>query len=403
MSKRKPFAKWPLPGVVNPPGRKLITLCIPDEPAHIAAFRGALLSLASASKWQDDTLHTAKDVANVWKEVIVDEGSCLEFRQDDCHLYMVVNGIETLIYNGQECIDALINEGYLNPGVPNDSIGPKPSGTCIPYSFDLQVYEEFYIPQLVSSGDTLSFSNLTGGTTDLLGLDVFWYCPTGAAYLLGACSGPRGSAVTGDPLQTAPHLSLIVRIGSSYYDVIGDGTFVVPEGITSQPCAVLLNISRTLGITASGNVRGILTYCQNAQWCYDFDFTTSSGNWSSAAGYSSIWSNGNGWQGNDSGNLDRVFIQKAFTDTFIRDVRVTISQSISDPYGVWICPDVVDVSCSGLAHASGQTVFTLTVNDTIDDISLGFERGGEDTSRWGYITHVRFRGTGTNPFGTDNC
>jgi len=55
-----------------------MTLQVPNERFHIAAFRGALLDLASAYKWQDDPDHKAREVANVWKGVIANMSSDCE-------------------------------------------------------------------------------------------------------------------------------------------------------------------------------------------------------------------------------------------------------------------------------------------------------------------------------------
>lgn len=76
MSKRYPKAKWVLPDVINPPTRKCFTILVPNDVQHLAAFRGALLNLASATNWADDEAHTAKDVANVWKGIVVDVTEC---------------------------------------------------------------------------------------------------------------------------------------------------------------------------------------------------------------------------------------------------------------------------------------------------------------------------------------
>lgn len=69
-NRRNPPAKWTLPEVVNPLETMCVQIQVPKERFHIAAFRGALLNLASATQWADDPDHTAKDVANVWKAVI---------------------------------------------------------------------------------------------------------------------------------------------------------------------------------------------------------------------------------------------------------------------------------------------------------------------------------------------
>jgi len=70
MNRRNPRAKWTLPDVINPLETMCVQIQVPKERFHIAAFRGALLNLASAAQWADDPDHTAKLVANVWRDVI---------------------------------------------------------------------------------------------------------------------------------------------------------------------------------------------------------------------------------------------------------------------------------------------------------------------------------------------
>lgn len=69
---RSKYARLPLPAVVNPPERRCVTVQIPDHEDHWAAFWGVLFELAKAYSWEDDTAHTAKDVAQVWREVYED-------------------------------------------------------------------------------------------------------------------------------------------------------------------------------------------------------------------------------------------------------------------------------------------------------------------------------------------
>lgn len=70
MARKNPPAVWTLPEVVDPPERRCMQIPVPDDPLHIAAFRGALLTLSSAYKWADDPAHTAKEVALVWRDII---------------------------------------------------------------------------------------------------------------------------------------------------------------------------------------------------------------------------------------------------------------------------------------------------------------------------------------------
>lgn len=70
MARRNPPAKWNLPTVIDPAERLCIQVPVPNDRMHIAAFRGALLDLASAYKWADDVAHTAREVALVWRDII---------------------------------------------------------------------------------------------------------------------------------------------------------------------------------------------------------------------------------------------------------------------------------------------------------------------------------------------
>lgn len=270
MPRRNPPAKWVLPAVVNPSGRRTIVLCIPDDEQHIAAFRGALQALGSAYNWADDDAHTAKDVAQVWRDVIDIGDSCMEFRQDACHLYLVSNGIETLIYNGQECINANIADGTLakaNSGY----IGTIPPMDCKTYTVKLDTGNNWVCPTPVNSGDTIHLQNWQGGATDLGLLSAVWICPAGTAYEFGACADTlRSYTIYGtDPLQTAPHLAVIGQIGDTYYDVWNaptggaSGTFTVPPGVQNQPLRLLMNIGQLVGLVASGEMWGEVVVCNN--------------------------------------------------------------------------------------------------------------------------------------------
>lgn len=76
MSKRYPKARYVLPETVNP-DRICMSVNVPNDPYHIAAFRGALLTLASATNWANDSEHTAKDVAAVWDEIYQEVSDCI--------------------------------------------------------------------------------------------------------------------------------------------------------------------------------------------------------------------------------------------------------------------------------------------------------------------------------------
>lgn len=80
-------ARWVLPAVIDPPDKRCVMILVPDDPHHIAAFRGALANLAHAHKWDEDVAHTAREVAWVWQQIIdgmewgcgVPETECRDF------------------------------------------------------------------------------------------------------------------------------------------------------------------------------------------------------------------------------------------------------------------------------------------------------------------------------------
>lgn len=62
-------SQWPLPSVIDPP-RMCITLSIPNERAHRAAFWGALHRLTQYWNWERDDARTGTKVAQVWRNVL---------------------------------------------------------------------------------------------------------------------------------------------------------------------------------------------------------------------------------------------------------------------------------------------------------------------------------------------
>lgn len=410
--RRNPRAKWVLPDEVNPDGRKLVTLCIPDDPQHIAAFRGALWALASAYNWQDDIAHTAKEVAQVWREVIEDEGSCMEFRQDDCHLYININGIETLIYNGQECIDENIRNGKL--AVANSGYqGIPASGACHTYQLLLKPGQTYVLPNVVNTGDTITLSNWRGGATDWGSASVFWICPSGTAYALGACSDvARVNTTYGtDPLQTAPHLAVIAQIGSTYYDVwssssgITPGTFTVPAGIVNQPLRLLMNIGLGVALTATGEMWGEVTVCAVPSWCKQWDFSTGS-NQGWTARYNTVL-NSNGYSDTNGSPPDSVYIDigglPSYTANYL-ELEFLSAWGGSAPRIYW--QNVQDPpSYAGNSTASGTTVISIPISLSGNALAIAADRNDGGQEYWGSqrLQKVRLLGTGTNPFGSSNC
>jgi len=213
MSKRYPRAKWVLPAVVDPP-RRCYTIRVPDEQFHVAAFLGVLQDLGSGMQWADDDAHTAKDVAQVWRQVIDEierDGNCMD---DPCN----------------------------DVNIPFD---PDLSG-----NFTLHVIAGHFnaAPTYVKPGDTLTLINASGVWRDgilFVSGQSNWYRFDGGDYTDILTPAPTQPT---DILTSIPHMALIGRFddnGAPYYwqlgaEFGGANSIVVP--MTVDPLGVLFEL-----------------------------------------------------------------------------------------------------------------------------------------------------------------
>lgn len=312
MPRKNPPARWVLPSVVNPVARKCIMLEVPDDPAHVAAFRGALLALASAYNWADDTAHTAKDVALVWRDLIdshqdwgCDMGRDTQIRVDDiCTLAWTYDNWVTFdTYDPSSCVMALIdsivpgmiaqgitdalNDGTIDKpnGQPGPSGGPQPGG-CKSYHVRLEGNSQWQLPSQMGYGDTIQVSNMKGGWTDG---SLAWYCPDGARYLGPFCAEDLKTHVADDPIYPGvAHMSVIMRVGETWFDVpttqFANNSGTTPVSVTFQANDGTLSDN-------GGSVEFDVEVCTatTGDWTHVFDFTASSQGWDVYPGQGGQW------------------------------------------------------------------------------------------------------------------
>lgn len=137
----------------------------------------------------------------------------------------------------------------------------------------------------------------------------------------------------------------------------------------------------------------------DAEWCYEFDFLTSDGDWEirSGAPYGT-WVSGQGWVGTSAGSGVAVVASRtleAFTITHI-DYDVVAAGTLN---AVVIIDNSVAVASNDNVP-SGHYSWNGTVSGT--DITINPSSGASQGADC-RITHIRFSGTGSNPFGEDNC
>lgn len=230
---------WTLPEVVHPTKTRCFTIEVPDDREYIAAFRGALLDLASAYNWANDSAHTAREVALVWRDIIEQVDRCLVAREPkggiinedimpirvdcDCNVFVTCcDGTEV-----QLATKAMLNQ----PGVPGAGTPqPGPNGGVQEYPGCISANQVWPLPAPVSSGDIIDLSGATGSAFDGGFGNVTWHCPDGSVFFAGACLGGTGSISGSDPMPAVKHMKLILFLDGTYYDIL-DAPFTVPGGV----------------------------------------------------------------------------------------------------------------------------------------------------------------------------
>lgn len=254
MTRRNPPAKWVLPEVVNPSSHICYTVPVPNDRQHIAAFLGALQSLGSAYKWQDDTDHTAKDVAQVWRNIIDNLQGCEMFDirinpVNSCEVQKTFNGGANweFAFSIRECADLAFNDGLVN--AINDGIiavptqpkpdGEVPTGMCYEYNVELEGKGIYHLPVPVYDGYTIQCVGAKGmwWNGDILQV---WKCPSGDNAPFGECQPDTPDYDAGYPIPDAPSMRLICKIGSEYHDLYNQ-TVGVPAGTGTAEVLIQAN------------------------------------------------------------------------------------------------------------------------------------------------------------------
>lgn len=323
MSRRNPPAKWVLPTIVNPPGRRCFVIEVPDETFHIAAFRGALLNLAAAYKWEDDLAHTARDVALVWRQVyenvrecpptqIVGGGDSLEdylIRQnpdDPCLLEFSADGTHwCLLADFSLCLPS-----PQQPGAGAEQ--PPPGGGQACYHGQLQANGLWLLPTIVNTGDVIELTNAIGAGND--GTVSPWRCPDGSTFFGGACIGGTGGTSGSDPAPAVNHMRLLFNIAGAWFDAMG-GPVTIPAAVSNAQVFVQVNDS-ALG-TNAGSYEFDVCVTNNAatgwQSVLDFEINSYASILTVSPG---VWVAGQGYGGTPSGPDFFVAVLQLTTSAF---------------------------------------------------------------------------------------
>lgn len=416
--RRNPPAKWVLPLNIHPATSTEWCVPVPDDPYYRAAFVGALANLGAAYKWQDDPTHKAVEVAQVWRDIAdalercMSEQPILRAYEDDTMPFRVdcdCNVFVTCCDGTEIQLATLATVQQTNQ--PGSGSRPAPGqSTC--YQRTLNAQNSWLLPFAVNTGDVLTVTNLNGAWSSD---GLVWTCPDGTPFVAGACVGTRYH-LAGDPSGTLYHGQLAYLIAGVYYSAT-DGAFTVPSGIVGAQVLLVPNMERTL--SAAGDIT--FKVCgQNGgtapvgPWCYTFDFISSDAGWAQTAGdpYGTTWTPGVGWQGGFNGGtfggrfsilLASVMHGTGYKITLDNDEPFSASGGQHDlalliPGGGGTWHDNIDDYEASIHTLEFTGNFDVAAGDY-----LGMDFYSVLSPTFCNIKTITIYGTGTNPFGADNC
>jgi len=435
MARRNPQAKWVLPETVDPATRKCTTIQVPDDPQHIAAFRGALLALASAYNWQDDASHTAREVALVWRAIIDDMGiwGCsvlTDVRQKDgepCVLEKEMSGewqpFANLRYcppnlriaggvlqyydeNTQEWVDYPSNTGGSAPG---SQPGTQPGGDsgvplneCKSIVLTVQGNGITIVPFRVLPGNTVLITEIRGAWTyNVNALNIgFWCCGEGTFFVAGQCGNPIGTM--GDLVTDQPVTRLIAQYGQEYFDA--QSTATIDASWDEDLLALRMNDSDTS--YNAGSVTCLVTVCSGA-WCHVWGagFTAFMDVWTlmdDSTLVSGYIEGATTPGGNKTARVDYTFA----VDTYISTIRVKADWQNANN-GASIVGAILGGAVSLGGNGDG-TIGTYTQDRTFE-VNQIVSAGTLEVyvAGWGLgyarIIEIEIAGGPPGPFGEDNC
>lgn len=152
---------------------------------------------------------------------------------------------------------------------------PSPNGGTSKNCYTLDANGILNLGTPVNTGDVIqldaSGSGWDGGEFDF---GPLWRCPDGKQYIGGACENLT-TTMSGDPVNTANHMSTIISINGTFYSILPGVPFTVPSGVTNITPFVQMNDSDITNNQGDYQVCVTITNNQLASWSHTLDFTAS--------------------------------------------------------------------------------------------------------------------------------
>lgn len=177
------------------------------------------------------------------------------------------------------------------------------------------------------------------------------------------------------------------------------------NGIAAIHIQNVLALMGPVGLTNTARINhGVYVdeFCACNEWCYTFDFTTTDGGWQQWFGQGANYQSGIGWQaitrsdGSKGLEIIRYFDASTVTDievTLVSDNVTSANLYIGTDPGGW---NVTDAQINGTHTYTHNGLALIGVTSLL--INAAAAAATQIT-----VTAVTLKGTGTNPFGGNNC
>lgn len=293
---------------------------------------------------------------------------------------------------------------------PGDGVPQPPPGQSQQICGTIYANQPGIIPFPLNSGDQISIQ-ATGSGND--GGEVAWRCPDGSTYFAGACVPLTGHVDLSDPLPTALHMALILKVGTNYYDLTNPVT--IPSGVSNAQGTIQANDSDLSN--NSGSYQVCTTYQNNQAptWTQEFDFALSSTTvWTpinvDAGAPLGVWNAGQGWHSvaASSGGtpIQAVELQSSTAINHLSNVTVNLIYQNSDHVSTFSAVGVLVNGTLELGkntpYADGSHTESVDLSiDSVTDIKVYVQSCPDSTCTIpgsGLIAKITLSGTGTNPF-----
>lgn len=415
-----------LPDVIDPPETVCIRIEIPKDDKHIYAFFGALDVLGLANNWERDSLHSAKQVAQLWRDTIQTArqtwGACempIDCNEVEACLTTspTITTIEIDITNNLNIITNNTNELQEiqeNPADGNTYAPTTPTSNSV-LACQIAGHLASKIGDYIAQIDTYATElTLLDALNSALAGDFNYAVSELTTILENAVSGANPPLFSDYQSQeSAVHEQIYCQ---NDFNKDNLATWTVSNLSRGQEVSDMLNsISlatwqqwHTLGEHATGY--SCLLMCGG--WCYEFDFTIDDGGWSTSAEilrdfgvytgatWDSVWGSIPG-----PGFDERLYIDWTF-DNQTEVTQVEIDFEVIGTLGN--APNLTIILTDALASAfidvknytiGTQTIIWENIENIVDGIKINFvfvAGTALDADLLIKVSAVRISGAGTN-------